>query len=130
MPANIKRLEALYLSTTEIRPAQFDMKMFCNGNCGTPQCIFGHYAARKDLQDAFRITQSYAFSEFDIVETVHGELFDTRDVCAHFGITKQEYLALFSGEGCDGARTPAEAAAYILKFIARKESQQAAEVAT
>lgn len=93
----------------------FDMSRY--HHCGTPMCVFGHYVARHDLQQEFRLGSVCS------VDYVAGGGF--AGICSggpqkHFGITYDEANELFSAEGCGHAETPQQAIAYIEDFIARK----------
>lgn len=94
------------------QPEKFTMTRYGHC-CGTPACAIGHYAARRDLQDAFMLTQSGGFVMND------GDYYSTRDsVLSHFEITDNQENQLFESEGCGNAQTPQQAADYIEKFVA------------
>src|SRR5688572_21144506 len=46
----------LIQAVEEADPREFHMHRFVNA-CGTPACVLGNYAAREDLQSAFRIKE-------------------------------------------------------------------------
>lgn len=96
-------------------------------DCGTPACALGHYAARTDLQKAFKIV---------LEKDVHGRVFSA-DICdrhgisidapedeplisEHFGLSTAEVVEIFGTEGCNDAKTPKAAVKYIRRFIERK----------
>jgi hypothetical protein len=91
----------------------FDMSMFVH-SCGTPACALGHYAARTDLQSEFQIVRD-GMKFGDSYRPIS-------DGYPHFGfqIYGPDYMSeLFLMDGCGGAKTRAEAAAYIRDFIRR-----------
>lgn len=92
-------------------PERFTMRTIAH-SCGTPACALGHYAARRDLQDAFILLK-------------HGELRATGDAASpflaeleHFDISRAEEEKLFGVWGCNDAQTPLQAAEYIERFVA------------
>lgn len=101
-------------------PDLFDMERYLN-ECGTPGCAFGNYAARSDLQNAFRLEKNCPIPvHIETEEVVH---YWCDEVLDHFGISEKEACELFSGEGCGKAKTPQAAATYIESFVARKAPQ-------
>lgn len=87
--------------------------------CATPACAFGHYAVRHDLQRSFRLEHS-RYNEvwpFTFAREYMGNGFKDPHVLSHFGITVEESRDLFGCLGCGDAKTPAEAIAYIRRFI-------------
>ena len=104
------------------RPDKFTMQAF--HLCGTPCCAFGHYAARRDLQQVFQLDTSKD-GRCGIGKIRVGVWGATRDLKwvwdfyqSHFGITEDDAFLLFAAEGCGDARTPIEAAEYIERFVA------------
>jgi hypothetical protein len=93
----------------------------CGGEnlCGTPGCVLGHYASRRDLQDFLLIDSRY-FLRYAKYE-YRSVIFDDRPVCNHFDITEDEADLLFGPRGCNNARTSIEAADFIEEFVRRKE---------
>lgn len=112
-----KRLENVARALMESpNPEHFSMETFASDHsCGTPACALGHYAWRTDLQGAFRLR------EIGDVVTRDGRRPENwfGYVCHHFGISLYEYIELFSNAGCGNAKTPEQAAAYILDFVER-----------
>ena len=103
-------------------PADFTMDWYSVPDCGTPSCALGHYAYRADLQDAF----APGYNEGSL-RTRDGDriyYYDYR-VRAHFGLDADEAKELFSGSGCDNAKSAVAAATYIEAFVARKYSEVA-----
>lgn len=107
-------------------PEQFSMKRHVN-TCGTPACAFGHYAARADLQSEFSINTAEDPMRFEcdgVYRLANGEAiptgYDMREVREHFGLTPVQIDDLFCSSGCDGAKTPIEAAEYIERFVAEQ----------
>jgi hypothetical protein len=94
-------------------PKSGAIDMSCYADCGTPCCVLGHYAARKDLQDEFVLNTTY-------VSSAHtGSPVDlaSPEVLTHFGVDLDESMDLFGPEGCGGARTANQARAFIRAFI-------------
>lgn len=113
-------------------PADFSMDLInftSIAGCNTPACAIGHYAYRKDLQDAFELRES-SLGFYKANSSDHKQLmYEGPEVCAHFGITQGQADQLFrdsdideDGEGtpcgCGGAVTAIEAAEYIERFVA------------
>ena len=93
----------------------FSMLYYAN-SCGTPQCVLGNYAARRDLQDVFELRARTIY--LVNVDDIHAyDFFDT--ALKHFDISATQYLELFSSDGCAKAGTPEAAARYIEFFIDR-----------
>jgi hypothetical protein len=106
----------------------FNMCRFVN-DCGTPACVLGHYAVRKDVQELFALGREniaqFAYS-------VRGELlyrkstvhdYRPTDYCSlevrgHFDVDEAECEALFGPMGCHDALTEEEAADFIEKCVA------------
>ena len=96
-------------------PEKFTMASF--SNCGTPACALGHYAARRDLQNIFRLTRGGWLG----LVGKRGDLgIDAEEVEKHFGIDYEQSEQLFGMRGCGGAKTPLAAAEYIEQFVARQ----------
>jgi hypothetical protein len=99
-------------------PEQFTMGRYVN-MCGTPGCALGHYAARHDLQDYFRLNQHWLESSRpDPMEIIYGAM-------DHFEITEKQSDELFSEVGCGNAKTPIQAAEYIEAFVERHRPKTA-----
>lgn len=106
----------------------FNMCRFVN-DCGTPACVLGHYAVRKDVQELFALgcenISHFAYS-------VRGELlyrestvhdYRPTDYCSlevrgHFDVNEAECEALFGPMGCHNALTEEEAADFIEECVA------------
>lgn len=104
--------------------AEFYMGVEVHEACGTPACALGHYAARSDLQDVWKIEKRPRSGMFRMVftrpEEHDGEeiaYYDDAAVFNHFGIDEDDHAALFSAEGCDLATTPLEAAEFIENYV-------------
>lgn len=112
----------------------FDMNEYANA-CGTPACVLGHFATRTDLQDVFELTiphgeyrtaKPFLYSRADVraasaVGCLPEPLAVTDpSVVVYFGLTRGEAMRLFGRHGCGGARTAAQAIAYIQAFVALK----------
>lgn len=108
-------------------PERFTMAQYGH-ECGTPACALGHYCARADLQSAFLLSKHTNRGESEQPtwpapkdDITFALAFDDDEVLTHFGINNAEADVLFGSEGCDGARTALEAAAFIRAFVARRE---------
>lgn len=114
------------------QPSKFDMIKYVN-QCGTPACVFGHYAARTDMQNLIQISKLWdgftleytertqlAYNDKNLTQLYKGADYDDDLVLEHFGITYDESNDLFSHVGCNHARTAIKAAEYIENFLADK----------
>lgn len=102
-------------------PEHFTMRQY-GIDCGSPCCALGHYAVRTDLQQKFSLD-----SEGDLMYRRghgHGSSnwadYSDEEVLDYFGITEDECNELFSGIGCNQARTAVKAAEYIENFLDEK----------
>lgn len=91
-------------------------------NCNTPACAFGHYAARKDLQDAFELhamcDDGCCVGVTRVTDPTHSPItYDFNVVLAHFAIEREDARLLFGPDGCGGAETAIEAAENIESFV-------------
>jgi hypothetical protein len=102
------RFKNLIKATKEADRDHFSMTRYANG-CGTPACVLGNYASRRDLQKSFTL--------HEFVENI---AFDDLRVLEHFGITESEARVLFSTQGCRGAITPEGAVAFLEEFLEYK----------
>lgn len=117
-----ERMQNVVRALRETRfPRAFKMDRFGHpppvhdpNGCGTPACALGNYAFRTDLQEDFRMQYGLFIAKGPSL------LYVREAVCEHFNITEGEYEELFTMNGCDDARTPARAIAYIEAFIERK----------
>lgn len=94
-------------------PELFTMARYGHG-CGTPGCALGHYAARRDMQSDFILT-----NRGDLEASVEG-LNEYQTVTAalrHFDIDREQEEKLFGSNGCGNAKTPNEAAGFIEQFV-------------
>jgi hypothetical protein len=101
-------------------PRDFTMNVYTH-DCGTAACALGHYAARADLQDAFRLVPDMELVTADGNEIGHWDF----EVLDHFEINGLQAEELFAPSGCAGATTPAAAAAYIRGFVKRHGGENA-----
>lgn len=110
---NKERLEKLIVALEGVHPDQFYMGRYIY-DCGTPACVLGHYASRRDLQKSFRLDH-----DLGCPVTNRGRDAGSYDesVHEHFGISDAQSERLFAVNGCDGAQTPKQAQRYIRKFI-------------
>lgn len=109
-------------------PDKFDMVKYGHP-CGTPACALGHYAARRDLQDAFGLRALSTSRDLYVTHDGLTTWYDDFDVREHFRLDTydddeeegwSEAEELFGGRGCGGAKTAIEAAEYIEAFVARR----------
>lgn len=119
-------------------PEDFTMNLFVR-ECGTPGCALGHYAARRDLQRAFKLVsyigEHWNFAAGSYQPTIKYDIaratdahnrqsslgHDSAEVLEHFGITGHEAEELFGPFGCGDARAAKRAAGYIERFVARRQ---------
>jgi hypothetical protein len=98
--------------------------------CGTPACAFGHYAARRDLQQDFQLpTRCYENRDYPwifcntVLVGAWGATRPTamwgREASNHFGIPHDQVNELFCSDGCGNAKTATQAAQYIKRFVSR-----------
>ena len=85
--------------------------------CGTPACAFGHYAARVDVQKAFKLNH-----HGDVIrrDGRHARNDTFALIKWHFGLYSHEAVLLFGPDGCNFAKTPLQAAEYIERFMKNK----------
>lgn len=118
-----KVVQALREVPREQKP-HFTMSCYVH-NCGTPACALGHFAARRDLQRAFKIVKSVNWSGQRIARAYCNGDWDLLTCSiAYFGLTGPQADDLFGPVGCNRAETPAQAASYIERFIKRIEKEQ------
>lgn len=105
------------LRESPIPVKDFTMKKYGN-ECGSPACALGHYAVRHDLQQKFNLDEwgdlAYSRGTKDMAD------YDDEEIHSYFGITGDESSLLFSGLGCDQAKTPLQAAQFIERFLREK----------
>jgi len=102
-------------------PSEFTMRDFTgDSDCRTPGCVLGHYAARPDLQQTFKLDRQLVLrDDEDAWPSYEGP-----EVCEHFGLTAEQACELFGPTGCDGAESTRDAIAYIERFIERELRQE------
>lgn len=119
------RLEKLVAALQDADPKTFNMERYGHG-CGTPACVFGHYAARRDLQHTFKLLKPKYADEYCDIDSTEGECYhDSYVVLDHFGINDYQAEELFGSEGCGGAKTPKEAITYLRGFIKTWQAREA-----
>jgi hypothetical protein len=110
-------------------PDKFTMGLFGTVNgCVTPACALGHYASRPDLQRTFKLEEKQ--NTYGIInvwlclvdEPTRTPEFASEHVQNHFDISEAEADELFSPQGCDEAREPVAAAAYIEAFVLNRST--------
>lgn len=121
----IRRFENLIRSTAEADPKTFDMERAMHP-CGTPACVIGNYADRRDLQRTFRLPSTRSRSFCDLVVGGRGTSACGPEVEVHFGLDMWEAYGLFNPYGCGGAKTPRQAVRHLKRFLARKIREQKA----
>jgi hypothetical protein len=112
-----------------------DFRMSHFHKCGTPGCVIGNYAVRRDLQQTLQLAPiadgghygGFAVGvwgatvvprEWRSYSSIRSIEVDQFSVLAdYFGISHEEANDLFSTDGCDNAVTGAQAAAYIEQFV-------------
>jgi|SRR5882724_1156057 len=90
-------------------PRRFHMGDYLHPD-GVPSCVIGHYCARSDLQNIWRIMGGHIIPIVPYYTILH----------EHLGITSEENGSLFGASGCGNAKTVEEAARYIEAFVERK----------
>jgi hypothetical protein len=99
--------------------------------CGSPACALGHYAAQYPKR--FVLNPNWVSPITGLTRAVihlrsseNSVLSPTSSIVTEeFQITESESEELFNGGGCGEAKTAKEAAAYIRKFVRRKDRLQA-----
>lgn len=126
-----KRLLNAAKAVAEAEPENFAMACFGHA-CGTPACVLGHYAARRDLQKTFKFIPDPLCAQFAARRpraSDQGALrrndermisFGDPAVQRHFGLSQSQCAELFSDVGCGGAETGKQAAKYIRNFVRRE----------
>lgn len=127
--------ERLLLAAMACREAK-DFRMSHFHRCGTPGCVIGNYAARRDLQQTMQLAPiadgghygGFAIGvwgatavarEWKCYSPIRGADAEQFQMLAgYFGITHEEANELFSSDGCDSAVTGEQAAKYIEQFVA------------
>jgi hypothetical protein len=103
------------------KPEKFDMTRFAIGECGTPACALGHYAARRDLQRVLKLKlgESWFGPWWAIASTKTNRQISLNGTLLqkHFGISARNLDELFEGDGCGKANTAIQAAKYIDSFV-------------
>lgn len=100
------------------KPARFTMINY--GNCGSPGCVLGHYAYRTDLQDEFTFRENRVWPRGEYMAYL---IYDGGLVQEHFEISGWEAECLFGPTGCNGAKTPEEAAIYLESFVSSRGAE-------
>lgn len=105
----------------EGEPDDFSMGSYTNA-CGSPACVFGHYASRRDLQMVLMLNEGellYVFPSHGVAEFAD---YSDPMMREHFGLTKLGSAEIFDEMGCNGAATNTSAAAYIEDFVAARQT--------
>ena len=115
---NKARLEKLIVALEGVKPKQFDMTVYAHA-CGTPACVLGHFAARKDLQSKFKFNDKCDRFSAAILSKKTGQAVYHEDdeVLEYFGINDAQSEYLFGCEGKNEHATPAQMRQRIRKFI-------------
>jgi hypothetical protein len=96
--------------------------------CGSPACALGHYAAQYPKR--FVLNPNWVSPvggrPYPVIQLRGSDARlgpQSTGILEEFSITSSESEELFSGSGCGDATTAKEAAAYIRKFVARKDRE-------
>lgn len=89
-------------------------------HCGTPACALGHYAANNKRRGWGFKAADYSFGTGHVTYNGHSQSCADPRVLDEFDLSFTEAIELFSGDGCNGARTGKQAAKYIQRFVKRK----------
>jgi hypothetical protein len=111
---NKARLEKLIVALEGVKPKEFDMTVYVHP-CGTPACVFGHFAARSDLQKKFALSDD-GWSPVHLRKNKEPIDYYDDEVLAYFGVTRTQAEFLFGPDENEGA-TPATMRRRIRKFI-------------
>jgi hypothetical protein len=105
-----------------------DFSMAAYAHCGTPACALGHYAARTDLQDAFKLIAGSGGLYLKEAVSPHlssGLYCAGAAVCEHFGAIELFHDGdedcdgnVITPVGCGNPATALAAAEYIERFVA------------
>lgn len=97
------------------------LDMDCYHKCGTPSCVLGHYAARRDIQNTFYLgkTHSLCITGDPTGRHIH---FNDTTVLNEFGITHCDATDLFDGDRLGDSRypKPSEVVEYLIEFLKTK----------
>jgi len=105
-------IECLHGST------MFSMEVY-GMDCNTPCCVLGHYCARQEIQQQFRLCDGVTDALIIDMEGEQLVQYNHPAVLQHFGITADEAFELFGVDGCGHAQSATQAQAYLKSFIAR-----------
>lgn len=122
----LDRLRKVVRALREVPPeekSEFTMAHYVH-DCGTPACALGHFAARRDLQRAFKIVKRASCTRGTYAQALYGNDSDLLSSGDYFGLERAQMNELFGPAGCDDAETPLQAARYIERFIKRIEKEQ------
>lgn len=106
-------------SEDEVVPGEIYMGSYIKP-CGAPACVLGHYCAREDLQDDFRVVGRGIRGRYSPGD---GLGFDSIEVRMHFGLRFDESHTLFGEYGCRNAKSAEQVSEYIRNFVAKKYPQ-------
>lgn len=113
------------------RPQAFCMSRI--HTCGTANCAFGHYVARRDLQQVFQFPlgdcadriyeHTHGNTNNMILQGVWGATTEIgiwrRAIMDHFGLNFDQTELIFGPHGCNDAETAEQAAEYIERYVDR-----------
>jgi hypothetical protein len=98
--------------------------------CGTPLCALGHYSARTDLQNSFKLVGLGGLVPIDAKkfdESLNVMLGGTSQaILDHFEIDRDQAYELFGVSGCGHAVTREAAINYIEAFVERHRAGELA----
>lgn len=116
VPAALEnQLDAAYDANDDAKIEELEQKT--EDFCGTPACALGHYGSRRDLQRVIRIGSSRFWGTGLFYGNNKQADYSDPKLLKHFGIDEDQAYQLFSGDGCNGAQTAVQAAAYIERFV-------------
>lgn len=117
-----KRFRNLIRATRDASSEHFDMNRYAHNGCGSPACVLGNYAARRDLQRTINLDLSGPIEWIKIRDNTGRVIwYDSPTILDHFGITFREFIDLFASNGCDSAgKNQDRAVAYLESFLERK----------
>ena len=130
--ANLTRLLLVARALRESdRPQAFIMNRI--HTCGTPNCAFGHYVARRDLQQVFQFPLDECAQR--IYEETHGNMNNSvlmgvwgatrlvfiwrHAIMDHFELNAEQCELIFGPTGCNDAETAVAAAEYIERYVSQ-----------
>jgi hypothetical protein len=118
---NRENFEKLLQANREAPSEVFDMRLFIGKQteCGTPACLLGNLALRRDLQNEIKVVSGWSVVDNE----GHPVWCDGTLVRKYFDITARQAGLLFGEDGCNRAGTNRDKAlAYVEHFMATGET--------